>query len=177
MDADAVANVRELIGRELWVFSVAAGVRSNAMVATLFMQDTIVPDIARVSIGVAQQHLARELVDAGGAFALHLIDESQHDSMWRFGLQSDRDFDKLGGLHVIRGTIGCPILSDSLASLQFRVETHMDSGDRKAYLADVHAAAGRVKTQPRTVNKMLEIAPPDRAQQMIARCVAIAKST
>ena len=57
--------------------------------------------------------------------------------MWRFGLRSGRDADKLAGLSMTTATTGSPILTDALGWLDCRVEARLDTGDRTVYLAEV----------------------------------------
>ena len=65
---------------------------------------------------------------------MHLIDETQLDWVWRFGLQSGSDVDKLAGLQSHTGATGSPLLPEALAWFDCRVESRLDSGDRTVYL-------------------------------------------
>ena len=79
----------------------------------------------RVLIGLARQHYTWELVEASGAFALHLMGEEHLEWVWRFGLQSGRDQDKYAGLVFHTAASGSPLLRDALGWLDCRVEaTH-----------------------------------------------------
>src|SRR6516225_194631 len=84
--------------RELWLLTAAAGGRRGGLIATFVSQASIVPDLPRVVVGIAKQHHTWGLIEASGAFALHLLSADELDWVWRFGLQSGRDSDKLDGL-------------------------------------------------------------------------------
>ena len=58
----------------------------------------------RIIAGIAKTHETWKLIEASGAFAAHLVEESQAELVWHFGLQSSRDVDKFVGLEV--GTVG-----------------------------------------------------------------------
>jgi len=50
------------------------------------------------------------LIEASGAFGMHLIDETQIELAWRFGLQSGHDIDKLADLSFHTAETGSPLL-------------------------------------------------------------------
>ncbi len=86
--------------------------------------------------------------------------------MWRFGLNSGRDLDKLAGLPVTTGATGSPILTDALGWLDCRVEARMDSGDRTIYLAEVVRGELLRDAAPLTARRMIELAPPVQLRQL-----------
>jgi len=105
VDRTATAALFAWLDRELWlVTSQARGCRSG-LIATSVLQASIVPDLPRVLVSIAQQHFTCELIEHSGSFALHLL--GQDDIAWvrRFGLRSGRDVDKLAeqGWTVGRG--------------------------------------------------------------------------
>ncbi len=152
--------------RELWLLTAAAGGRRGGLIATFVSQASIVPDLPRVVDGLAKQHHTHGLVDASGAFALHLLGEEHLDWVWRFGLHSGRDFDKLDGLNVTVGVTGSPILADALGWLDCRVETRMDSGDRTIYLAEVVRGESIRDGTPLTARRMVQLVPPERLGEL-----------
>jgi flavin reductase (DIM6/NTAB) family NADH-FMN oxidoreductase RutF len=166
MDAAAVATVFARLDRELWLLTAAANGRQGGLIATFVSQASIVPEMPRVLVGLAKQHHTWQLVEASGAFALHLLGEDQVDRVWRFGLQSGRDVDKLAGLAVRPGVTGCPVLTDAPGFLECRVETRWDSGDRTVYLAEVVDGRMIGVGSVLTMKRLLELAPPERLQQL-----------
>jgi flavin reductase (DIM6/NTAB) family NADH-FMN oxidoreductase RutF len=137
MSKDEAASLFRQLDREIWIVTAADGARRGGLVATFVSQASLVPDLPRMVVGLAKQHHTWELIEAAGAFALHLIGEEQVDWVWRFGLASGRDHDKLDGLETLPGASGAPILAGSAGWLDCRVEARLDTGDRTVYLAEV----------------------------------------
>src|SRR4051794_9615620 len=137
MDSAAASELFRRLDRELWVVTAGSGERRGGLIAAVVNQAAIVPHLPRVLVGLAKRHYTWELVEAGGAFGLHLLAEEHLDWVWRFGLHSGRDRDKLAGLSTRPGASGAPLLTDALAWLDCRVESRLDTGDRTVYLAEV----------------------------------------
>ncbi|HYT91687.1 MAG TPA: flavin reductase family protein [Gemmataceae bacterium] len=162
----AISEVFAQLDRELWLLTAAAGERRGGLIATFVNQASIVPDTPRVVVGLARQHHTWELVEAAGAFALHLLGEDQLDLVWQFGLLSGRDTDKLAGLPSRAGVTGSPILTTAPAFLECRVEARLDTGDRTVYLAEV-VAGELLRPMPfLTMKQLLRLAPAERLRQM-----------
>lgn len=158
---DIVAEVFDRTARELWLVTAAEGARRSGLIATCVAHASIVPELPRVLLGLAQRHYTCELVEASGAFALHLLGEEQIEHVWRFGLHSGRDGDKFSGLQVERGATASPLLGETLAWLECRVETRMDIGDRTIYLAEIVEGTVVSEGEALTTSRMLELAPPE----------------
>jgi hypothetical protein len=127
-------------------------------------------------IGIAKQHHTWGLIEQSNAFALHLVDEGQLEWVWRFGLASGHDQDKLSDLKWHRGQSGAPILDEAPAWLDCRVEARLDTGDRTVYLASVIDARPLGPQSPMMVERMLELAPGERRAELrrqMARDTAI----
>jgi flavin reductase (DIM6/NTAB) family NADH-FMN oxidoreductase RutF len=162
----SVDSLFALTDRELWVVTAAAGGRRGGLVATFVSQASIVPELPRVLVGIARQHHTWGLIEASGAFALHLLGEEHLEWVWRFGLRSGRQGDKLDGLTVTVGTTGSPILGEALAWLDCRVEARLDTGDRTVYLGEVVGGTVRRPGSPLTARRMAALAPPERLRQL-----------
>jgi flavin reductase (DIM6/NTAB) family NADH-FMN oxidoreductase RutF len=160
------ASVFARTDRELWLLTAAAGERRGGLIATFVSQASIVPDLPRVVIGIAKQHHTHGLIEASGAFALHLIGEEHLEWVWRFGLRSGRGADKLDGLASAPGLTGSPILTAALGWLDCRVEARLDTGDRTVYLAEVVQGGSASEGAPLTARRMLELAPPERLREL-----------
>ena len=152
--------------RELWLLTAAAGGRRGGLIATFVSQGSIVPDLPRVVVGLAKQHHTWGLIESGNAFALHLIGEEHLDWVWRLGLRSGRDLDKLAGLPTTAGATGSPILTDALGWLDCRVESRLNTGDRTVYLAEVVGGELKREGPPLTAQRLIQLAPPERLQQL-----------
>jgi flavin reductase (DIM6/NTAB) family NADH-FMN oxidoreductase RutF len=140
-----IQSVLELVDREIWIVTAAAGGGAGGLVATWVSSASIDPQQPTMLIGLAPNHFTAELVETSGAFALHLLDPSQVDLVWRFALSSGRDTNKFAGLAYQAGPGGSPILADCLAWLDCRVIAQYDAGDRLFFWGDVMAGEMRAK--------------------------------
>ncbi len=166
MDVAQIGKVYAQLDPPLWLVTAADGGRRGGLIATTVAQASIVAEMPRQLITVGKRHNTHALIEGSGAFAMHLIDETQLELVWRFGLQSGRDVDKLAGLQFRTGATGSPLLTDALAWFDCRVEARLDSGDRTVYLAAV--VDGRLqRTEPPLTNgRFFDIAPPDKQKIM-----------
>jgi flavin reductase (DIM6/NTAB) family NADH-FMN oxidoreductase RutF len=160
------------IEREVWIVTAAHAGRRGGLVATFVSPASIVPEMPRLVAGFAKTHETWKLIEASGAFAAHLVDETQLELVWRFGLQSSRDADKFAGLETKTAVTGSPILVDSLAWLDCRVETRLDTGDRTIYLAEVIETALLRDTRPLNLQRLLQLAPQDKRELLRAQLTA-----
>jgi flavin reductase (DIM6/NTAB) family NADH-FMN oxidoreductase RutF len=113
----------------LWLITARSGERSSGLIATYVASVSLLPSLPRVTIALAKHHFTHALVEASNSFAMHLLGEEQIDWVWRFGIPSGRDIDKLQGLTTFVGKSGAPILSAAMAWLDCRVEARLDTGD------------------------------------------------
>jgi flavin reductase (DIM6/NTAB) family NADH-FMN oxidoreductase RutF len=166
MDVTAASTLIAWLDRELWLVTAQAGSRRGGLIATFVNPASIVTDMPRMLVGLAQQHHTWELVEASGAFALHLLGEQHLEWIWRFGLQSGRDIDKFAGLAVTVATTGSPILDEAIGWLDCRIESRMHAGDRSIYLAEVVQGKVTNFAPPLTQKQLMRTGPPDRVAQM-----------
>jgi flavin reductase (DIM6/NTAB) family NADH-FMN oxidoreductase RutF len=160
MDATAASTLFAWLDREVWLVTARADKRRGGLIATFVNQATIVPELPRVLVGLAQQHHTWELVERSNAFALHLLSERHLDWVWRFGLESGRGHDKFQGLRVLQQSTGSPVLEDAIGWLDCRVEARLDTGDRTVYLAEVVLSGVTHFAPPLTMQRLLQLAPP-----------------
>lgn len=159
MSAEGAATIFRRLDRELWLLTASAGTERGGLIATFVSQASLVPELPRVLVGLARTHHTWGLVARSGAFGLHLLDETQMEWVWRFGLHSGRDIDKLDGLTTRAGVSGAPRLVDAPSWLDCRVEATLDTGDRSLYLAEVLEADAGPGSPVLTTRRMLELAP------------------
>jgi flavin reductase (DIM6/NTAB) family NADH-FMN oxidoreductase RutF len=166
MDVTRISRVYAQLDPPVWLVTAADGGRRGGLIATTVTQASIVDAMPRQLITVNKRHHTHALIKGCGAFAMHLIDETQLDLVWRFGLQSGRDVDKLAGLQFRTGATGSPLLPEALAWFDCRVETAMDSGDRTIYLAAVVDGRQERTDPPLTNRRLFDLAPPDKQKIM-----------
>ncbi len=166
MSSFPAAAVFAKLDRELWLVTAQANGRRSGLIATFVNHASIVPELPRVVIGLAKHHHTWALIDASGAFALHLFSEEHLEWAWRFGLASGRDHDKFAGLDVRTAVTGSPILADALAWLDCRVEATLDTGDHTLFLAEVVQATPPRAAVPLTARHMVRLAPTERLAEL-----------
>src|SRR5262249_31755911 len=113
-----ITNILRLIDREIWLVTAAHEERRAGLVATFVNAAQTVPPAPRMLAGIAKQHHTYGIIETSRAFTLHLLDESNLDWVWRFGLHSGHTTDKFAGL---------PELTGALAWMKCRVETSLDT--------------------------------------------------
>ncbi len=148
--SEAIGSVLQSLHHDLWIVTAADGDRRGGLVATWVMQASLDLDPGIMVISLAVNHFTRELVDASGAFSLHLIAERHAAMAVRFATKSGRDIDKLEGVGWTVGVTGAPRLSDVLGWLDCRVIARLSSGDRIYYWAEVAAGGGPMDAKPLT---------------------------
>jgi flavin reductase (DIM6/NTAB) family NADH-FMN oxidoreductase RutF len=148
------------LDREVWLVTAQTDHSRGGLIATFVNPASIVPDVPRMLVGLSRQHYTWELVEQSNAFALHLLNERHLEWVWRFGLQTGRDRDKLQGLRVRKVSTGSPVLEDAIGWLDCRVESKMEVGDRTVYLAEVVQGGVTHFAPPLTFQRLLQIAPP-----------------
>lgn len=159
-DLTAVSTLFAWLDREIWLVTAQAGSRRGGLIATFVSQASIVPDLPRMLVGLARQHHTWELVEQSNAFALHLLGEQHLDWIWRFGLQSGRDQDKLHDLRVRQASTGSPVLEEAIGWLDCRVEARLDTGDRTLYLVEVVQGGVTHFAPPLTAKRLVQLASP-----------------
>lgn len=163
--------VQELFWRidpAIWLLTSCSGERRGGLIASHVSQASIVPDLPRLLVGLSCRHYTRELVEESAAFALHLLCEEQLAWVWRFGLESGRDVDKLDGLTVRNGKTGSPILEQAIGWLDCRVEDRLECGDRTVYLAEVVDGEILRDDQPLTLQQITRSGPEEKLAMLHA---------
>ena len=100
---DAFSEIFKGLDRELVARHARAGERCSGLIAAYVSRVSLVPELPRVTIALAKHHFTHELIEAAGTFCMHLVGEDQLDLVWRFGIRSGREVDKLRGLATSTG--------------------------------------------------------------------------
>jgi flavin reductase (DIM6/NTAB) family NADH-FMN oxidoreductase RutF len=155
-----------LLDRELWLVTTRHGEQRGGLIATFVSKASIVPELPRMAIGLAKQHHTCGLIQASGRFAMHLLWLDQIDLVWRFGLRSGHNVDKLASLTTRESPLGNPLLDNTLGWLDCRVEATLDIGDRLVFVAEVCHGGAHGQGIPLTVNRLYFEAPEDRREEL-----------
>jgi flavin reductase (DIM6/NTAB) family NADH-FMN oxidoreductase RutF len=153
-----IDKAMRLMDREIWLVTAEHEGRRGGLIATFVNSASIVPDLPRMLVGIARQHHTHTLIEASRAFTLHLLDEGHLEWVWRFGLEAGHAVDKFAGMGAL----------DAIAWLSCQVEASLDTGDRSVYLAAVSAGKLQKETPPLTMKRLVQLAPPERLQQLRA---------
>lgn len=163
---DPISEVFHLYDPPLWLVTARHGDRRGGLIATLAVRASIVPELPRMVVGIANHHHTWGLIEASGAFALHLLRADDLDAVWRFGLASGHLADKLAGLPERHTPEGNPLYPDARAWLDCRVEERMNTGDRTLYLAEVMGGAALAEGPALSVGILLRDAPAERLAEL-----------
>ena len=82
-----IDKILRLLDREIWLITATHQTNRAGLIATFVSNASIVPELPRMVIGIAKQHHTWSVIEKSRAFKLHLLDESQIELVWRFGLQ------------------------------------------------------------------------------------------
>ncbi len=114
--------------------------RRSGQIAVFTQRASVVPDRPRLLAPLWKGNLTRDLVEASGACAVHLLRPDQQELVYHLGLQSGHDLDKFASLDHRTGVTGAPLLRDCLGYFECRVVNQMDGGDMTVFLLDVVGA-------------------------------------
>lgn len=116
----------------------SAGGRRNGLIVNSAQRASLVPTIPRVSIYLSKINYSHDLIYTSGVFGLHLLRNDQFDLIFQLGFQSGRVArDKLAGLGIVQGKIGCPLLEDCIAGVECQVVNALDTGASTFFLGEV----------------------------------------
>lgn len=120
--------------------------RSAAMMISWAQQAGFSPPA--VSIAIAKDRFLRQLIDAGGAFALSIIGTGDTALMKKYARGIPEGEDPFAGIAIGHTPGGAVYLADSLAWLECRLLNTCDfGGDHDLYIAEI--TAGQVlKNEP-----------------------------
>jgi flavin reductase (DIM6/NTAB) family NADH-FMN oxidoreductase RutF len=134
MHQEIVALFRQLtLG--VYVVGVAHGVRRDAFTASSIMQASYQPLL--LALAINPQHASYALLQAGGTFAVSVLERSQMQLARRFGTASLAREDKMLDVRWRSSRRGAPILADALGFFDCSVEQDVAAGDHRIVLGRV----------------------------------------
>jgi flavin reductase (DIM6/NTAB) family NADH-FMN oxidoreductase RutF len=81
---------------------------------------------------------SHDAINETKVFAVNILGSGQDDLSERFSLPSR---DKFGGVNLIEGTAGLPLLADALVTLECRLRNAYDGGDHTIFVGEVEEVA------------------------------------
>lgn len=106
--------------------------RDHGMTVSAFCSVSLEPPLVLACIDRTATLLPS--LGAGTAYAINVLSESQEALSRRFAAEMDDRFDGVG---YTRGPSGSPLLDDTLAYLECRVEARVDAGDHVVVIGRV----------------------------------------
>ena len=125
----------------LAAISTRSGEVSNAQIAVAITAASIVPQRPRLIVQIYHTNFTHDLIAASGVLAINFLESAQLPLIWKLGMHSGRDGDKMQGLGYATGATGSPLFAGSYGYLDCRVVNAMDGGDMTAFLVEAVAAA------------------------------------
>ncbi len=119
LPASAVHRVLDGLLTTCAVVTASDGARSHGCLVASLMPVGLRPTL--VAVGLTAPSLLAELVQFGGAFAVHLLDREDHDTAARFGARRSGGSSRLDGVSWRRGVTGAPVLDGLAEHLEARV--------------------------------------------------------
>lgn len=90
-----------------------------------------------VTVAVNRSRYISEWLDAGAAFVLNVVAESQKSLVKHFGHGFEPGRPAFEGIEIVRSPRDVPIIAKALGYLECTPVNHLDSGDHRIYLARV----------------------------------------
>jgi len=150
-DAAVTASLAAALGRipsGLFVVTWLAAGRDRGMLASWVMQAGFDPPLVTVAVGGSRDLLAS--VDAGAAFVVNVLADSQRALVGRFARPSGEAADPFSDLTVGRTPCGAAALPETAAWLECRPVARADvgTGDHAVVVARVVAASAAAERAP-----------------------------
>jgi flavin reductase (DIM6/NTAB) family NADH-FMN oxidoreductase RutF len=130
-----IAAVFHQLTLGVYVVGVADGQRRDAFTAAWVMQASFDPLLLAVSIN--PDNASYSILQAGGRFAVSVLQQDQLHLARLFGTRSGRDEDKLAGIRWRPGRTGSPILEEALAYFDCELHGRIRAGDHELVLGRV----------------------------------------
>lgn len=132
-------SLEQAVGRivgSLCIVTAQQGEVASAMLASWVSQATFTPP--GLTVSVAKERAVESLLYPGSHFILNILAEGKHIGLMKhflkpFGPAEDR----FAGVKTQDSSLGAPILSESLAYLECRVNSRMECGDHWVVYATV----------------------------------------
>jgi flavin reductase (DIM6/NTAB) family NADH-FMN oxidoreductase RutF len=121
----------------LYVIGGRAGERRNLMTLNWATQVSFDPKL--LAVGVEKEALTHELIDAGGAFTLNLVDREDRAIVRKFTKPAEDDpaASTLNGFAYRTGATGAPILVQAVGFADCEVRQRVDCGGHTLFIGEV----------------------------------------
>ena len=147
MDSRIKRQVLRMIPHGLQVVTLRQGEEIHGYTSSWLTQVSFKPPL--IALGVRADSNARRMMEDSGVLCLHFLGKDQEEVARRFFRPSQQSGDKFEGLDTFAGPqTGCPVLKDSLAWAECRVEQVVPAGDHSIVVAEVIGCAVHREGEP-----------------------------
>jgi len=141
MDPAAKKHVLRLFTYGLYAVGVAANDERAMFTANWLTQVSFDPPL--VALSVENDSHSITLLRAGGMFAISVFPSDAKEQAGTLGRHFRNHPDKMERVNYRLGTTGCPVLVDSLGTLECRVIATTSAGDSTLFVGEIiHAEVG-----------------------------------
>lgn len=133
---DRIVGAMVRLSYGIYVLTSRKGDEKHGMIASWVSQVSHKPPLLVVAI--RENRRMHPIVKDAGAFALHVLDKNDTQIIGRFKLPSPAE--RFDGADCITSETGCPVLRDTLAYMDCRLVTTLDTGDHTLFIGEVLAA-------------------------------------
>lgn len=128
----------------IYVLTSRYGDKANGMIASWVSQVSHTPPL--IMVAVHPHRYSHDLIEKGGAFALHILDRNQAAYLGRF--KGPDPLAKFDALDWEEGRTGCPILVDCIGHVECRLNTKLAPGNHTLFIGEVLDARLNGEGQP-----------------------------
>ncbi|MFH1829675.1 MAG: flavin reductase family protein, partial [Pseudomonadota bacterium] len=144
----------------LYILTSKMGERLNGQCLDALMQVTSMPP--RMAIGVGKRSLTHEMIAESKIFIANVIDREDkdcYDLIKHFGFQTGRKVDKFADLTYELGELGAPILPNSKAFFECKVDMNLtlDLKTHTLFIGNVIRAGTQEGGEPLTYNEYRKV--------------------
>jgi flavin reductase (DIM6/NTAB) family NADH-FMN oxidoreductase RutF len=133
----------------LYIITSAADGDTGAFTANWVGQVSFDPRM--VSVSVEQDAHGLQVIRSSGVFAVNVLDKTQRELAAQFSRPTAKVGSKLEGHEYTRGSIGCPLLPEALATVECRVVLEHPVGDHVLFVGEVVDAHLNREDEPLTM--------------------------
>ncbi|WP_437205094.1 flavin reductase family protein [Planctomicrobium sp. SH664] len=115
----------------------------TGMLASWVQQSSFEPPT--ITVALNQKRFLNDWLSVGAPLVVNLVGETQKQFLSHFGKGFEPGVHAFQNLDVVRSPAGLPVLTGALGWLEAEVQTVVDCGDHRLYLARVQAAGASEK--------------------------------
>ena len=149
MDDAAKKEALRLFTYGLYAITVGDDQQRNAFTANWVSQVSFDPPL--VALSVENDSVSLPIIRRTGLFAVNVYAADQRELAGLLGKSLVKHPEKLEHLTLGRGETGCPVLLESLAYVECRVESEAPAGDSTLLVARVEGATVLRRAEPLTM--------------------------